>query len=47
VWEHVHGIPPRIIEDLMVKIQAAVTMVDDNMLRHVRKNSVQISADFL
>jgi hypothetical protein len=34
--EHVLAVPPRTIDDLAVKLQAAVTMVDANMSRCVR-----------
>jgi hypothetical protein len=39
LWGHlkelVYAVPPRTIEALMARLQAAVTMVDANMLRHV------------
>jgi hypothetical protein len=38
-WGHPEGyvfaVPTRSIEDLMIRLQAAVTMVNANMLRHV------------
>jgi hypothetical protein len=32
---------PRIIKDLVTKLQAVVWMVDANMLRHIQENAMQ------
>jgi hypothetical protein len=43
--EQVYAVPPRTIEDLVVRLQAAVTtVVDANMLRRVRGNAVRRTA---
>jgi hypothetical protein len=42
--EHVSAVPPRTIEDLVARLQAAVTTVDENMLRCVRENAVRRTA---
>jgi hypothetical protein len=42
--EQVYVDPPRTIEDLVVRLQAAVTTVDANMLRRVRENAVRRTA---
>jgi hypothetical protein len=39
--EQVYGLPPRNTEDLVARLQAAVTTVDANMLRRVRENDVR------
>jgi hypothetical protein len=39
--EQVYAVPPRTIEDLVARPQAAVTTVDANMLRRVRENAVR------
>jgi hypothetical protein len=39
--EHVSVVPLRTMKDIVVRLQAAVTMVDANKLRHVKENSVQ------
>jgi hypothetical protein len=48
VWgnlkEHVYLVPHRTIEDLVGRLQEAVTMVDANMLRRVRENAVRRTA---
>jgi hypothetical protein len=38
--ERVYAVCPRTIEDLVARLQAAVTAVDANMLRRVRENTV-------
>jgi hypothetical protein len=38
--EQVYTVPSRTIENLVARLQAAVTMVDANMLRRVRENAV-------
>jgi hypothetical protein len=42
--EQVYAVPPRTIEDLAAKLQAAMTTVDANMLRRVRENAVRSTA---
>jgi hypothetical protein len=38
--EHVYAVSPRVIEDLMAVFQAAVTMVNAVMLRHVQEKAM-------
>jgi hypothetical protein len=45
--EQVYAVPLRTIEDLVARLQAAVTMVDANMLRRVRENAVRRTAVYL
>jgi hypothetical protein len=40
----IYEVPPRTIEDLVAKLQAAVTTVDANMLRYVRQNAARRTA---
>jgi hypothetical protein len=51
VWghlkEHVDAVPPRTIEDLVPRLQAAVTTVDANVLRRVRENAGRRAVVFL
>jgi hypothetical protein len=42
--EQVYAVPPRTIEDLVTRIQSALTGVDANMLRRVRENAVRRTA---
>jgi hypothetical protein len=42
--EQVYAVPPRTIEDLVARLQAAVTTVDVNMLRRARENAVRRTA---
>jgi hypothetical protein len=42
--EHDYAVPPRTIEDLVERLQAAMTSVDANMLRRVRENVLRRSA---
>jgi hypothetical protein len=42
--EQVYTVPPRTIEDLVARLQAAVTTVDANMLRRVPENAVRRTA---
>jgi hypothetical protein len=42
--EKVYAVPPRTIEDLVARLQAAATSVDANMLRCVRENAVRRTA---
>jgi hypothetical protein len=42
--EQVYAVPPRTIEDLVARLQAAVTTVDANILRCVRQNAVRRAA---
>jgi hypothetical protein len=48
LWEHlkkpVYAVSPTIIEDLVARLQAAVTTADVNMLGHVRDNAMQRTA---
>jgi hypothetical protein len=39
--ELVHAVPPRTTEDLVTKLQAAVTTVDANMRGRVRENAMR------
>jgi hypothetical protein len=45
--EQVYAVPPRTIEDLVARIQTAMTTVDANMLRCVRENVVRRTAVYL
>jgi hypothetical protein len=51
LWGHLKGqvyaVPPRTIDDLVARLQAAVTTVDANMLRHVQENAVWRTAIYL
>jgi hypothetical protein len=38
--ERLYAVPPRSIEDLVARLQTAVTTADANMLRHVQENAV-------
>jgi hypothetical protein len=42
--EHLYAVPRRTMEDFVGILQAAATMVDANMFRRVRENSVQCTA---
>jgi hypothetical protein len=42
--EHVYALPPRTIEDLVARLQAAMTTADVNMLRNIRENAVRRTA---
>jgi hypothetical protein len=42
--EQVYAVRPMTIEDLVARLQAAVTTVDANMLRRVRENAVRRTA---
>jgi hypothetical protein len=42
--EQVYALPPRTIEDLVARLQAAVATVDTNMLRRVQVNVVRLTA---
>jgi hypothetical protein len=48
VWgrlkEQDSAVPPRTIEDLVARLQTAVTTADANMLRRVRENAVRRTA---
>jgi hypothetical protein len=39
--EHVYSVPTRTVEDLVARLQAAVTRVNVNMLSCARQNAVQ------
>jgi hypothetical protein len=41
--EHIYAVPPRPIENLVVRLQAAVILVD-NIPRHVQENTVRHTA---
>jgi hypothetical protein len=45
--KHVYAVPSRTIEDLVGRLQAAVTTVDTNLLRRVRENAVRRTAVYL
>jgi hypothetical protein len=42
--EYVYAVPPRTVEDLTARLQAAVTTVEANMLRCVRENAARRNA---
>jgi hypothetical protein len=42
--EHAYVVPPRIIVDLVTRIQVTLTVVDANMLKCVRDYTVQHTA---
>jgi hypothetical protein len=42
--QHIYAVPPRTSEDLAERLETALTVVDANMLRHVRENGAQITA---
>jgi hypothetical protein len=39
--DYVYAVPPRTTDDLVARIQGAVTKVDAEMLRRVRENTVR------
>jgi hypothetical protein len=43
-WRSIYEVPPRTIEDLVARLQAAVTMVNANLLRLVHENAVWCTA---
>jgi hypothetical protein len=51
LWRHlkepVHAVPPRTIENFEARLQAVVTTVDVDMLRHVPDNSAWRTAAYL
>jgi hypothetical protein len=42
--EQVYAVPPKTIEDLVARLEAALKKIDANMLRHVRENAVRRTA---
>jgi hypothetical protein len=38
--EHIYTVPPSTIEDLMVRLQVAVKVVNANKLRHVQEKAM-------
>jgi hypothetical protein len=51
LWEYlkqlVYAVLPRTIEDHAARLQAAVTVVNASMLRHVQENSLKCTAGCL